>query len=350
MRRAIALAWEGWGKTGANPLVGAVLLKDRARIAEAHHAAFGGPHAEAAAIAAAGEAARGAELVVTLEPCTHYGKTPPCTRAIIDAGVAKVVFGVRDPNTVASGGAERLRQAGVEVVEGTLAREIRDQNSAFFHRHENAARPYVAVKLAVSLDGRIADAAGRSRWVTGSEARDYVHWLRAGFDAIAVGAGTAQADDPNLTVRGSIVPATPPLRVVFDDRGELPAMLALFRTARQTPTLVVGTAQGAGNAGALDLLGVQRIEADGPAAALAALRARGIASVLVEGGGVLASRLMAAGLVDRLYLVQAPVFLGPAGVSAFPELADAEITTAPRWRVVGRRVLGPDTVTVLDPR
>ncbi len=350
MRRAIALAWSGWGRTGANPLVGAVLLKDRAKIAEAHHAAFGGPHAEAAAIAAAGEAARGAELVVTLEPCTHYGKTPPCTDAIVAAGVAKVVYGARDPNTVAAGGAERLRQAGVEVEQGPFEREIRDQNAAFFHRYECTERPYVAVKLAISLDARIADAAGRSKWVSGPDARDYVHWLRAGFDAIAIGAGTAQSDDPQLTVRGSVTPARPPLRVVFDDRGEVSAMLNVFRSARETPSVVITAPGVTGNTGSLDLLGVARIEADGPEAALKALRAQGVASLLVEGGGVLASRLMAAGLVDRLYLIQAPVFLGPAGVNAFPELPDTEISSAPRWRVVGRRTLGGDSVTVLDRR
>ena len=351
MRRAVALAWRGWGRVGANPLVGAVALKGGRVLAEAYHAEFGGPHAEAAVIATLGSRARGAELVVTLEPCAHHGKTPPCSDAIVRAGFARVTFGALDPNPLAGGGAAALEAAGIAVAGGLLEPEIVDQNAAFFHRHRCPERPYVAVKLAVSLDARIADAGGRSRWVSGEEARDYAQWLRAGFEAVAVGAGTARADDPALTVRGTVQPPAPPLRLVFDDRAELPETLQMFRTARETPTMLVSRVGGTGAPlERFAALGVATLSATDEAAALTELRARGVASVLVEGGGTLVARLLAAGLVDRLYLIQAPLLLGAGGVAAFPGAADAPIDTARRWRVVGRKALGADTVLVLDRR
>jgi diaminohydroxyphosphoribosylaminopyrimidine deaminase / 5-amino-6-(5-phosphoribosylamino)uracil reductase len=349
MRRAIELAWRGWGRVGANPLVGAVIVRDGAVVAEAHHAEFGGAHAETAALVQAGKAAHGATLVVTLEPCAHHGKTPPCADAIVKAGIRHVVFGARDPNTVAAGGAQVLARAGVVTEGGTLAAAVRAQNALFFHRHECAERPFVAVKLAVSVDGRIADAAGRSKWVSGAMAREYVQWLRAGFEAIAVGAGTARTDDPSLTVRGPVQPAAPPRRVVFDERGELPADRRLFATAREVPTTVVtGPAAVEATQARLGGRGVTVLGAAGAAAALTALRRQGVASVLVEGGGLLAARLLNEGLVDRLYLIQAPVFLGSGGVPAFPSLPDARIDAAPRWQVVERRLLDADTLIVMD--
>jgi len=349
MRRAIALAWQGWGRVGTNPMVGAVLLRNGEPLFEGHHDAFGGPHAEVVALAAAGAAARGADLVVTLEPCTHHGKTPPCTAAIIEAGVRHVVFGARDPHTSAAGGAEALSRAGVVTEGGVLAADVRAQNATFFHRHECPDRPFVAVKLALSLDAKIADSARRSRWVTGPDARDYVQWLRAGYEAIAVGAGTARADDPQLTVRGALQPAVPPRRIVFDERGELPEHLELLRTAREVPTTVVtGTQAPAAAIARFESAGAGVVQAPDLAHALRALRAGGSASVLVEGGGVLAGRLLAAGLVDRLYLLQAPVLLGAGGVPGFAALPDEAVESAPRWRVAERRALGGDTLLVLD--
>ncbi len=349
MERALALAWGGWGRVGRNPMVGAVVLKGGTVVGEAFHEEFGGPHAEVLALLAAGDRARGADLVVSLEPCAHHGKTPPCTDAIFEAGIRRVVFAARDADPAARGGAEILKGTGVEVQGGLMEPEARAQNALFFHRFAGRGRPFVALKLAVSLDARIADRAGRSQWVSGTAARDWVQWLRAGFDAIAVGGGTAKMDDPSLTVRGVTRPARPPLRVVLDRRAELPVSSALVRTARETPTLaLLGRDAPAKAAGDLRAFGVEVAQADDPADALAELERRGVAAVLVEGGGVVAGRWLAAGLVDRLYLVVAPVWLGEEGVSAFPGLPAPPIADAPRWRTVERRALGDDTLIVLD--
>jgi diaminohydroxyphosphoribosylaminopyrimidine deaminase/5-amino-6-(5-phosphoribosylamino)uracil reductase len=349
MLRAIALAWRGWGSVGSNPMVGALVLRDGIVLGEGWHAEFGGPHAEIAALESAGAKARGADLVVSLEPCAHHGKTPPCVEAIVAAGIKRVVFGAADVDARAKGGARVLERAGLKVEDGLMADDVRAQNAAFFHRHGSSDRPFVAVKLAVSLDGRIADGARRSKWITGEEARKWVHWLRAGFDAIGVGAGTVKADDPRLTVRGDVVPMTPPLRVLFDSRAETPQHAELVATAPQVPTLaLVAPGANAVRVEALRGLGVEIGEVAGLAAALRALHARGIGSLLIEGGGILTGRLMADGLVDRLFLMTGPVILGKNGVPAFGELAGTPLERAARWRTVGRRALGADTLTVFD--
>ena len=349
MARAVQLAWQGWGRTGANPMVGAVLLKQGNVIGEGWHAEFGGPHAEVAAIGAAGSAARGADLVVTLEPCRHHGKTPPCVQAILGAGIRRVVFGAADVDPKARGGSLLLKTAGVAVEPGLMADDVRGQNAAFFHRHNGSARPFVAVKLALSLDARIADHERRSQWITGTEARDFVHWLRAGFEAVGVALGTVRADDPQLTARGSVAPLVPPARVVFDTHAELPQGSKLVQTAREVPTIVLtGPGEPDANRSRLSGAGVQLVTADGLEPQLRALRARGIHSLLVEGGGVLAGRLIAAGLVDRLFLIMAPIILGRDGVNAFGELTGVKLGDVERWRVAGRRTLGADQLTVLD--
>lgn len=351
MQRAIALAWGGWGRVGKNPLVGALVVRDGAVVGEGFHAEWGGRHGEVVALAAAGTRARGAELVVSLEPCAHYGKTPPCTDAIVGAGIRRVVFGARDADPKARGGGDVLRRAGLDVVPGLLEEEVRAQNALFFHRLAGAGRerPFVALKLAVSLDARIADRTGRSQWVSGSEAREFVHWLRAGFDAIGVGAGTVKADDPRLTVRGDVVPPVPPLRVVFDARAEMPQHAELVATASQVPTLaLVAPGANAVRVEGLRGLGVEIGEVAGLAAALRALHARGIGSLLIEGGGKLSGRLLSDGFVDRLFLMSGPVILGQSGVPAFGELTGVQLERAARWRTVGRKALGPDTLTVFD--
>lgn len=350
MERAIALAWNGWGRVGRNPLVGALVLRDGAVVGEGYHAEYGGPHAEVLALVSAGERARGADLVVSLEPCVHHGKTPPCTDAIVASGIRRVVFGAREEDPAARGGATVLAAAGVTVEGGLLESAVRAQNALFFHRCAGRGRPFVALKLAVSLDARIADRDGRSRWVSGEAAREFVQWLRAGFDAIAVGGGTVKADDPSLTVRGSVAPNRPPLRVVLDRRGELPPDSTLVRTARETPTLALVGRDAAAGAGALRAAGVEVAAADGPREALAELARRGVDSVLVEGGGVVAGRMLGEDVVDRVYLVVAPLWLGEGGVSAFAGLPGAAIGEAVRWRTVDRRALGDDTLLVMDRR
>lgn len=222
MRRALVLARRGWGRTAPNPLVGAVVVRDGVVVGEGYHAEYGGPHAEVMALAKAGERARGADVYVTLEPCAHHGKSPPCVDALIAAGVRRVVFAVPDPNPVAGGGAARLREAGIAVtgeVERVPAEEL---NAPFLFAHRGAARPWVTLKLAVSLEGALAPQDRSQRWLTGEAARKQVHHLRAGADAIAVGIGTVLADDPSLTVRMGRRPRVKPTRVVFDARARLP--------------------------------------------------------------------------------------------------------------------------------
>jgi diaminohydroxyphosphoribosylaminopyrimidine deaminase / 5-amino-6-(5-phosphoribosylamino)uracil reductase len=351
--RALDLARRGWGRVAPNPLVGAVVLAGDRVVGEGWHAEFGGPHAETAALTAAGAAARGGTLVVTLEPCVHHGKTPPCTDAILAAGVARVVAGVRDPDPEAGGGLDLLKRAGVavELAPPPFAAAAAALNAPFLFTRSQPGRPFVALKLATSIDGRIADAGGRSRWVSGAAARDWVHWLRAGFDAIAVGGTTALTDDPQLTVRGPVTPRRVPVRVVFDRRAMLNHGVQVIATAREVPTWVVASPEApATNVAVLEAGGVRVFQPASLGAGLVQLRRAGIDSLLCEGGGALGAKLLADGLVDRLYWVQAPVWLGERGVPAFPGVPDAALPDAPRWMPVERQVLGDDTLLVLDRR
>jgi diaminohydroxyphosphoribosylaminopyrimidine deaminase / 5-amino-6-(5-phosphoribosylamino)uracil reductase len=351
MRHALDLAWRGWGRVHPNPLVGAVVLDGGEVVGEGWHAEYGAQHAEPIALAAAGARARGATLVVTLEPCAHQGQQPPCVDAILRAGIRRVVAALPDPNPVAAGGAARLREAGIPVELGPERDAAEAQNAAFLHGLSNPERPFVALKLATSLDGRIADLEGRSRWISGSEARGYVHWLRAGFDAIGVGGRTARADDPSLTVRGAVTPRVPPGRVIFDAAADLPGSLGLVRSASELPTFVVASRQApAARLTALERAGVRVVAAPSLSEGLAALRAAGIGSLLVEGGGRLAGTLIGNGLCDRFYWIQSPVWLGDRGVPAVAGLPSEPIARAERWRTVERRVLGQDTLLVLDRR
>lgn len=350
MARALDLAWRGWGRVQPNPLVGAVVLRDGELVGEGWHPEFGDRHAETVALAGAGERARGATMVVTLEPCAHQGKQPPCTEAIIRSGIRRVVAAIADPNPVAGGGTERLREAGIEVEVGPLSEVAAAQNAIFLHSFSSAARPYVALKLATTLNGRIADGFGRSRWISGTQGREYVQWLRAGFDAVAVGGRTARLDDPSLTARGPVQPRVIPKRVVFDSAADLGPQLTLVRTAKEIPTVVVVSP-------AAELARVKRLEAAGVTVlrsatlqdALQCLRQMGIGSLLVEGGGQLAGALLTAGLVDRYYWLQAPVWLGDDAVPALSGLPARALDQAERWKVIERRALGEDTLLVIDP-
>jgi diaminohydroxyphosphoribosylaminopyrimidine deaminase/5-amino-6-(5-phosphoribosylamino)uracil reductase len=343
MRRALALAPRGWGRTAPNPMVGCVIVRDGEIVGEGWHTEYGRPHAEVEALKDAGERARGATAYVTLEPCAHFGKTPPCTQALQDAGVARVVFAAADPNPKAAGGATVLRESGIQAVGPVDEAAVRDLDPVFFHAHsaEPARRPFVALKLALSLDARIADRERRSAWITGEEARAVVHRLRTGFDAVAVGIGTALADDPQLTARGDVIPRVPPARVVFDGTLQLPVESQLVRTAHETPVIVVADDRAAeGDARALEGAGVRVLRARrGIERALESLREAGVRSMFVEGGAGIAGSLLRAGL--------APVLLGPEALSPFEAIYSPLIDAAPRWRRVDTQVFGADTLVTL---
>ncbi|MER5732442.1 bifunctional diaminohydroxyphosphoribosylaminopyrimidine deaminase/5-amino-6-(5-phosphoribosylamino)uracil reductase RibD [Streptomyces sp. NPDC002138] len=340
MRRAIELAARGLGFTSPNPVVGCVIADASGRIVgEGLHERAGGPHAEVHALRAAGDAARGATAYVTLEPCNHTGRTGPCARALIEAGITRVVYAVPDPNPQASGGAATLRGAGIEVLSGLLRAEAEAGNQAWL-TSVRLGRPYVLWKYAATLDGRVAAADGTSRWISGPESRADVHRLRAEADAVVVGSGTLRADDPHLAVRG-VEGARQPLRVVLDTHATIRPTARILDDA--APTLVAV----ADDADTRHLAGVEvaRLPRDTSGisvrALLAELSSRGVRSVLVEGGPTLAGAFVAAGAVDRVVGYLAPVLLG-AGPTA---LADAGITTltqALRLEITEVLRLGPD--------
>lgn len=351
MLRALRLAERGWGRVSPNPMVGAVVVRDGQVVGEGWHTEFGAAHAEVEALKAAGERARGATLYVTLEPCAHHGKTPPCSDAIAAAGVARVVYASPDPHLAARGGGEQLATAGIDVLAGVEEQLARDLNAPFFHVHasEERTRPWVELKLALSLDSRVADAVGRSTWITSDSARDEVHRMRARHDAIGVGIGTAIMDDPLLTVRGAVRPRRPPIRVVFDRSLRLPTAGRLAATARETPVWVVTEPESDADAERdLQAHGVRVIRATGLADGLRALRAEGVESLFVEGGARIASALLTGQLVDRLTLFHAPVLLGPEGASPFAGLASPPVEEAERWRLIRTGSFGPDTMVSLE--
>jgi diaminohydroxyphosphoribosylaminopyrimidine deaminase/5-amino-6-(5-phosphoribosylamino)uracil reductase len=332
------------------------VIVNRGRIVGRGWTADGGrPHAETQALARAGDAARGATAYVSLEPCAHHGQTAPCAAALAAAGVARVVSALEDPDPRVSGrGHELLRSAGVEVETGCLEAEARAVQAGFLSR-VTRGRPMVTLKLAASLDGRIATAAGESRWITHPEARRLVHALRARHDAVLVGAGTARADDPALTVRGLGV-ARQPVRVVASRRLDLPAEGTLARTAREVPVwLIHGPEAVSERRAAWEGLGARLIEvavgADrqiDPHAMLAALGEAGLTRLFCEGGGALAAALLGAGLVDRLVLFTGGVALGAEGRPAIGALGLDRLADAPRFRLIGTRPVGPDTLQLWE--
>jgi diaminohydroxyphosphoribosylaminopyrimidine deaminase / 5-amino-6-(5-phosphoribosylamino)uracil reductase len=348
MDEALALARRGWGQTAPNPLVGAVVYSGDEKVGEGFHARFGEAHAETIAIAAAGNRAKASTLYVTLEPCAHHGKTPPCSDAIVASGIARVVVATHDLNPVASGGADRLRAAGIRVDIGVRERESRELNAAFFHSVVSD-RPWVTLKLALSLDGAIAGAGRIGGWLTGEESRRVVQTMRAGADAISVGVETALADDPQLTARADPPPRVPPLRVVFDRKARLSAQSVLARTARQTPTLIV-TAPSTLMPADLENMGVEQLMAEDVDDALRQLKQRGIMSLMVEGGAGLAASFLAGDNVDRLAIFRAPIILGAGALGAFSGIASQEIELAPRFRLLETRALGDDVMSVYAVR
>ncbi|HTJ21936.1 MAG TPA: bifunctional diaminohydroxyphosphoribosylaminopyrimidine deaminase/5-amino-6-(5-phosphoribosylamino)uracil reductase RibD [Gemmatimonadaceae bacterium] len=346
MRRALALAARGWGQTAPNPMVGAVVVAADVVVGEGYHARYGESHAEVVALRAAGDAARGATLYVTLEPCAHFGKTPPCVDAIVDAGIARVVAAARDPSDIARGGVERLRASGIAVDLGSERHRALELNAPFFNAHASA-RPWVTLKLAVSADWRIADPSGLHRWITGVDSRHEVHRLRANSDAIAVGIGTVLADDPSLTVRDAPAPRVAPRRVVFDSSLRAPFDSVLVRTAREIETILIARDDPPGpRRDALEAVGVRIIGASNLGGALASLRALGIRSLFVEGGARLAGSMLAADLVDRLVIFQSPTELGDTALGAFDFAPQGFAGALASTRVVEEGSFGPDRMTV----
>mgnify|MGYP001264638079 CR=1 FL=1 len=352
MRRALELAERGWGRVHPNPLVGAVVVRDGEVVGEGFHGEYGGPHAEVVALAAAGERARGGTLYVTLEPCAHHGKTPPCTEAVLAAGIARVVYGAEDPNPVARGGAARLAARGVEVVGGIEREAVRVQNAAFFHAVERRTT-FVALKYALSLDARLSEEPDRPTGVTGQAARAEVHRLRAGFDGIMVGIGTALADDPLLTVRGDVQPRRPPVRLVVDTEARLPPGSRLASTTREVPVwLFCAEDSPSERRAALEQAGVRVLPVPRGSsglrldAVLERLWAEDVRSVLCEGGGRLGASLLAQDRVQRLFLFYAPRLFGEPGPPAFPGTFPADVARG--WEL--RRVsdIGGDALLLLD--
>jgi diaminohydroxyphosphoribosylaminopyrimidine deaminase / 5-amino-6-(5-phosphoribosylamino)uracil reductase len=355
MSLALSLGRRGRGRTWPNPAVGAVLVKGGVIVGRGWTQAGGRPHAEIEALGRAGEAAYGATLYVTLEPCSHFGKSPPCADAIIAAGVARVVSALEDPNPkVAGSGHARLRAAGIAVDVGIGAAEARHDHAGHIRRICDG-RPQVMLKLAISADGK-AGAAGRCPLaITGEWVRDRVHLLRAQSDAIMIGIGTALADDPRLTVRDA--PGPSPLRVVLDTRLRLPPASRLVESAREVPTWVICTTDAPQSAEeALVERGVEVMRAapssEGrvdPLAALKLLAGRGIVTVMIEGGAELAGSVLAGSLVDELHCFIAPILLGPRGRPGAVDWAgpatpgEAPSIGEPQWEVCGfdAHVWGP---------
>ncbi len=352
MRAALTYAARGLGRVAPNPSVACLLVKNNRLIARAHTAPGGRPHAETQALDMAGHNARGACAYVTLEPCAHIGKTPPCAQALIDAGVARVVIALGDPDSrVAGKGTAMLRAAGIEVVEDVLASDAAALNAGYLKlRHQGL--PFVTLKLAQTLDGRIATAAGESQWITGPEARLRGHGLRAQHDAMLVGSGTAQADDPALTSRGFGPLPQQPLRVVFDSGVHL-APSAKLADVSMAPTLIYcGTNADPSRIAKLEALGVQVRRGDtdrvDPIAALKDLGAQGITRVLCEGGGTLAASLIKAGLVDRIALFSAGKLIGADGRAGLGDLGLTALNQAPHFTLFAQEQLGPDTLSLWD--
>ncbi len=347
MALAMALGRRGMGQVWPNPAVGCVIVKGDIIVGRGATQRSGRPHAERVALDQAGEAARGATVYVTLEPCAHTGKTPPCADALVAAGVARVIIATGDPDPrVAGQGIERLKAAGIIVEVGLLRREAEHQHAGFLMR-VTRGRPYLTLKLASSLDGRIATASGESRWITGTQSRRAVHGLRARHDAILVGAGTARADDPMLDVR-DLGEVRQPVRVVLSRDLHLPINGRLGQTARQQPVWLChgpdATTRDWHKAGVETLeceVSHNRIDL---LSALHALAARGITRVLCEGGGHLAAALLQAKLVDELVVFQAGVALGADGLPSLAGIGVTELVQAPRFRLDHVAAVGGDIV------
>jgi diaminohydroxyphosphoribosylaminopyrimidine deaminase/5-amino-6-(5-phosphoribosylamino)uracil reductase len=357
MQLALTLGRRGQGQTWPNPAVGAIVVKDGVIIGRGWTQAGGRPHAEPEALRRAGEAARGATLYVTLEPCSHFGKSPPCVDAIIAAGIARVVSAIGDPNPEVAGlGHARLRAAGISVDIGAGAAEAARDHAGHFRRIRDK-RPHVILKLAVSPDDKIGAAGRKPLAISGEAAKARVHLLRAQCDAILVGIGTVLSDDPLLTCRLPGMEARSPVRVVLDRSLRIPGTSRLVQSARETPLWVMTSnlseapaAMKLGAAGAQVIRVATSTKPPGldPAAVLHALAEKGITRLLVEGGARVASSFVAAGLVDEVWLLRGPAPVGADGVAALDALPLTTIAQSPDFRVRASESLQKDTLTVYE--
>jgi diaminohydroxyphosphoribosylaminopyrimidine deaminase/5-amino-6-(5-phosphoribosylamino)uracil reductase len=356
MQLALSLGRRGQGRTWPNPAVGAVVVKDGVIVGRGWTQPGGRPHAEPEALRRAGEAARGATLYVTLEPCSHFGKSPPCADAVIAAGISRVVSAIEDPNPeVAGQGHARLRAAGITVDIGLCATEAAHDHAGHFRRVRDK-RPHVILKLAVSADDKIGAAGRKPVAITGEAAKARVHLLRAQCDAVLVGIGTAQADDPLLTCRLPGMEARSPVRVVLDRALRLSGDGRLVHSARQTPLWVIASELAdAPAATKLGAAGAQVIRIPPTAAAgldltavLHALAEKGITRLMVEGGAKVASSFVAADLADEIWLLRGPDAIGADGIAALDALPLSSITQSPRFSVRASESLGNDTLTIYE--
>ena len=352
MRAALALARRSLGRVWPNPAVGCVIVRDGVVLGRGRTQDGGRPHAETDAIASAGGSIKGATVYVTLEPCSHFGKTPPCVDALIEAGVARVVSALEDPDPRVKGaGHAKLRTAGIVVEAGVLGAEATELNAGFLMRVREG-RPLFHLKTATSLDGRIATISGESKWITGEAARADGQHLRATHDAILIGSATAAADDPELTCRLPGLAAHSPLRIVLDSKARLSPTSKLAKSARDTPVWLICTpAAPLAARHVLEELGVEVVEVAAESAgrvdvhvAAKALGARGLTRVLIEGGGAVGAAFLKASLVDRVSCYRAGLALGNDGRSAIGDMAVSRLDFAPRFRLVSVRELAGDTV------
>lgn len=348
MRLALSLGRRGLGDVWPNPSVGCVIVNDGRIIGRGVTAQGGRPHAEVVALAQAGPGAKGATAYVTLEPCAHTGQTPPCAQALIDAKVARVVVACGDPDArVNGGGLAMLAAAGIEVSSGVREAEARADHIGFLNR-VTQNRPFVTLKVATTLDGRIATRTGESQWITGPDARRVVHAMRSRHDAVLVGAGTVRADDPLLTVRG-MGNVRQPVRIVVSRDLSLPATAALFQMAQNAPVWLCHATgadpQAFVSQGAVSVSCASDADGMNLTAVMQALAARGLTRIFCEGGSSLAASLLKAGLVDRLEIFQAGKVIGGDGLAAVADLGLGALSAAPQFSLVSHRQIGPDTWT-----
>jgi len=348
MFRALELASRGLGRTRPNPVVGAVVVKGGQVVGEGFHRKAGTPHAEIIALQQAGERARGAEIYVSLEPCCHYGLTPPCTESLIKAGVKRVVAATLDPNPLVAGkGLSRLKEAGIEVVVGVLKEDADRLNEAFF-KYIQKKRPFVTMKTAMTLDGKIASCTGDSRWISSEPSREFVHRLRNTYDAVMVGIGTVLADDPQLNTRLEVKDRQDPIRVVIDGGLELPINSRIVQSSREQKTLVFANCScDQMKVSELEEYGVEVIQLDGEGPLLSLpevldeLGKRNICSLLLEGGAELNSAMLENRLVDKVHWFIAPKIIGgktapgPVGGAGRELMKQALELRDGKWETIG---------------